>query len=97
MYVEELPETLYTTTKVKVKYDCCGKEYSLKWKDADKNYKKNGNKHICRQCSLRTNNPFQREDVKKKIKQTNLEKYGIENPANSEKNIAARREKIWND
>jgi hypothetical protein len=96
MYLDPIPENHFTTTLVRIKYDCpCGHEHTLKWKDADKNFQKNGGKHICRKCTLRTNNPFARPDVKEKIKKTNLERYGVEKPANTPENIAKRVDKMF--
>src|SRR4051812_19717974 len=97
MYIDELPEILWTTTIVRIKYDCCNKEHDLKWKDADKNFAKNNGQHICRSCWLKYDNPFTKEDVKEKTKKTNLERYGIEKPVNLPKNIASRRERIWDN
>jgi hypothetical protein len=83
MYIEEISENLLTTTKVRIKYDCCGKEYVLKWKDADKNFKKNDSKHICRPCWLKLANPAKTDAAKEKTKKTNLEKYGDVMPKKS--------------
>jgi hypothetical protein len=90
MYLEELPGLLLTTTLVKIKYDCCGKEHTLKWKDADKNFCKNNQKHICRPCWLKMDNPAKRLEVKEKTKKTNLEKYGSTCSMNSEENVKKR-------
>lgn len=101
MYLQEIPDGIYTTTIVNIKYDCegdferCGKEWSLKYKDAQKNFEKNNGKHICRQCHLKFNNPANKEGVRDKIKQTTLEKYGTTCVLNTEKNIAERVEKMF--
>lgn len=90
MYIEQLPEILGTTAIVKIVYDCCDKPHELKWKDANKNYQKNGGKHICRQCSLKTNNPASRPEVREKMKATCMEKYGATCAMNTEAKIAER-------
>ena len=95
MYLQEIPDNAKTTTLIKIKYDCCGKEHILKFKDADKNFKKNGQKHICRSCGLKTNNPASRPEVQAKMKKTCLEKYGTEMPLNSKENIATRVEQMF--
>ncbi len=94
MYLEKVPESILTTTLVKIKYDCCGKDHVLKWKDADKNFKKNG-KHICRICGLKLNNPARRAEVQAKIKKTNIERYGCASALNTKENTAARNEKMF--
>lgn len=95
MYVEKLPEILKTTTIVKIKYDCCEKLHELKWKDADKNYQKNGGKHICRPCWLKTDNPATKQEVQDKIKQTTLEKYGVSCVLNTKENTKNRVESMF--
>lgn len=95
MYTQEVPKNPLTTTIVHIKYDCCGKEHVLKWKDADKNFQKNNQKHICRTCFLKTNNPASRSEVKEKIKNTNLERYGASCPLNTQEKIAKRVEKLF--
>lgn len=101
MFIEDIPADVKTTTEIKIQYDCdggferCGKIWILKYKDAKKNYEKNNNRHVCRQCSLVTNNPASRPEVKEKMKQTCLERYGTELPINSKENIAARVEKMF--
>jgi hypothetical protein len=93
MYTEEIPKSP-PTTLVKIKYDCCGKEHTLKWKDADNNFQKNGGKHVCRLCWLRLNNPAKSEATKEKMKQTNLERYGATSALNSFENIEKRKEQF---
>ena len=101
MFVEEIPYDVKTTTQIVIRYDCdggndrCGKLWTLKYKDAKKNFDKNKGKHICRQCSLKKNNPAKRKDVQEKIKQTNLERYGATCALNTEENIAARVDKMF--
>ncbi len=95
MYTEKLPEVLKTTTMVKIKYDCCGKLHELKWKDADKNYQKNGNKHICRPCWLKNDNPSTRQEVLDKMKKTCLERYGVTCALNTEENTKSRVESMF--
>jgi hypothetical protein len=96
MYLQEIQKCPLTTTLVKIKYDCCGKEHILKWKDADKNFKKNNGKHICRPCWLKSNNPAKDEKTKEKIKKTNLERYGATTALNSPENLEKRKE-LFND
>ena len=95
MYLE-LPENPLTTTKVKIKYDCCDKEYTLKWKDANANFLKNG-KHVCRTCWLKSNNPAKQDSAKQKQRQTCLEKYGITMSMNSQENIEKRKKLFENE
>lgn len=101
MYVEQIPVNAVTTTLIKIKYDCkggferCDKEWTLKLKDAQKNFEKNNGKHICRQCNLKNNNPAKRDDVKVKIKKTNIKRYGATCALNTPENIQARNEKIF--
>jgi hypothetical protein len=95
MYLEEISKPPTPLTFVKIKYDCCGRDHILKWKDADKNFQKNQGKHICRICGLKANNPAKRPEVKAKALQTNLERYGTSVAANtkeSKKRIAAERD-----
>jgi hypothetical protein len=95
MYLDKIPENVKTTTLVQIKYDCCQKERSIKFCDARANFQKNNNKHICRPCWLRTNNPAKSKEVQDKIKKTNLEKYGTTLPINSKENIEARNKKMF--
>jgi len=95
MYMQELPQTLFTTTKVKIKYDCCKVERDMKWVDANKNFTKNNGKHICKICGRSgQNNPACRPEVREKIKKTIDEKYGGVLPVNSQEAIAARIQKF---
>lgn len=95
MYFTEIPEDVKTTTPIQIRYDCCGKEQTLKHKDAKKNFEKNNGKHICRPCWLQSNNPAKRKEVQEKMKQTNLERYGATTALNSKENIAARVEQMF--
>lgn len=95
MYLSEIPENVKTTTSIQIKYDCCGKDHVLKYKDAKKNFETNGGKHICRSCWLKTNNPAKRKEVQEKTKKTNLERYGTSIALNTKENIAARVEKMF--
>jgi len=101
MYLQEIPEGVLTTTLVQIKYDCdggfdrCGKEWTLKYIDAKKNYEKNGGKHICRKCTMSQNNPMKRQEVQEKVKKTNLERYGATCAMNNEENTAARVERMF--
>ena len=95
MYLEKSPDTLFTTTLVNIKYDCCQKEHTLKWKDANANYLKNNQKHVCRPCWLKTSNPAKRKEVTDKAKQTSLRKYGVTCALNTKTNIKARNEKMF--
>lgn len=94
MYLQDVSNVPFTTTLIKIKYDCCNKEHTLKWKDAKKNYEANVGKHICRTCKLKSNNPAKREDVKAKAKKTIEEKYGGVLPINTPDQIAKKREKL---
>lgn len=101
MFVDQIPDDVKTTTLVKVRYDCnggferCGKEWTLKHKDAKKNFDDNGGKHICRQCQLRSKNPMKRKDVQEKVKQTTLERYGTTCAMNTAENTAKRNEQMF--
>lgn len=96
MFLSEIPENVKTTTSIQIKYDCCGKDHVLKYKDAKKNFETNGGKHICRSCWLKTNNPAKRKEVQEKTKKTNLERYGTSIALNTKENVAARVEKnVW--
>lgn len=95
MYMQELPETLFTTTKVKIKYDCCGIEREMKWVDASKNYIKNNSKHICKKCWLKSDdNPSKKPEVQMKIAATIDEKYGGVLPMNSQEAIESRKQQF---
>ena len=95
MFLSEIPENVKTTTSIQIKYDCCGKDHVLKYKDAKKNFETNGGKHICRSCWLKTNNPAKRKEVQEKTKKTNLERYGTSIALNTKENIAARVGKMF--
>ena len=101
MYAEEIPDDAKTTTKIFIRYDCdggherCGKVWPLKYKDAKKNFEKNGGKHICRQCTLKNNNPASCPEVRKKMKKTCLERYGATTALNTKENTEARVEKMF--
>lgn len=97
MYVSKIPESPFTTTIVKIIYDCCSKEHSLKCADANKNFEKNNGKHICRTCWLKNNNPAKTQAAKDKAKQTNLDRYGSTIPMNSKENIEKRKEQFKNE
>lgn len=102
MYLQTI-ESILQSHEVKIKYDCdgnfqrCGQEAMLKLKYAEKNYKDNGGKHICRQCQLRAKNPMKKKEIRDKVKKTCLEKYGTESPLNSEANIQNRREQFQDE
>lgn len=101
MYLQNIPENAFTTTLIKIKYDCCGqfercgKEWTLKLKDAKKNFESNNGKHLCHKCTMKANNPMKKLEIKEKIKKTNLEKYGTTLAMNSKENIIARVEKMF--
>lgn len=101
MFLQEIPEDVKTTTLVQIRYDCdggferCGKEWTLKHKDAQKNFEKNDGKHICRQCWLKFHNPAKKKEVRDKMKKTCLERYGTTCALNTEENTAARVEKMF--
>jgi len=96
MYMQELPETLFTTTKVKIKYDCdCKIEREMKWVDANKNFTKNNSKHICKKCWLKSDdNPSKKPEVQMKIAATIDEKYGGVLPMNSQEAIESRKQQF---
>ena len=91
MYLEEIPSDVKTSTRLKIKYDCCGREHVLKYCDAKENFEKNGGKHICRPCGLKLNNPAKRQEVRDKIKKTTVERYGTTCALNKPEHVEARR------
>jgi hypothetical protein len=97
MYLQEISGVLQSQ-KVKIKYDCnggfdtCGLEKSIKFKYAEKNFKDNNKKHICRKCFLKFKNPMKKDTVKEKVKKTCFEKYGNTMPMNNKENIEKRKE-----
>jgi hypothetical protein len=101
MFLQEISENIFSTTLVKIQYDCngdferCGKEWTLKYKDAKANFDKNGGKHICRQCGLKNNNPASRPEVRAKVKQTCMEKYGTTCALNTAENTVTRVAKMF--
>jgi len=101
MFLQETPKDVKTTTLVQIRYDCdggferCGKEWTLKHKDAQKNFEKNNGRHICRKCWLKDNNPSKDKKVRDKIKKTNLERYGTTCALNTKENIDARVEQMF--
>lgn len=101
MFAEEISDDVKTTTQIVIRYDCngefkrCGKLWTLKYKDAKKNFEKNGGKHICRQCNLVANNPVHNPEVRKKITKTNIDKYGSATALNSKENIAIRVKQMF--
>jgi hypothetical protein len=100
MYLEEIKNKL-PGQKVKIKYDCnggnknCGKENNPILKVAQINFEKNNGKHICRSCTLKTNNPMKNKENVEKIKKTNIEKYGVSNAMNTKEAIEKRNEKMF--
>lgn len=101
MFLQESLEGVRPSCFVQISYDCdggferCGKRWSLKLKDAQKNFEANGGKHICRQCLLKNNNPAKRKDVQEKMKKTSLERYGTTCHLNTpEKNRRPSREDV---
>ena len=101
MFVEEIPDDVKTTTNVAIRYDCnggfkrCGKLWTLKHKDAKKNFDANDGKHICRQCTLRAKNPMKCKAVRDKVKKTTLERHGTTCVMNTTENVAKRNEKMF--
>lgn len=101
MYLQEI-KNIMIHQLVKIKYDCvgnndrCGKEWTLKLKDAKKNFEKNDGKHICHKCQMSgKNNPACRKEVREKIKKTSLEKYGTNCALNTKENTKKRKEKMF--
>lgn len=101
MYLQEILGILQGQ-EVKIKYDCdggfetCSQERMLKLRYAEKNFKDNGDKHICRKCQLRAKNPMKRQEIKDKVKKTCEEKYGGV-PMNSQEQIQKRKEKFQDE
>lgn len=98
MYLQEIQIGTFTSTLVKIKYDCHEEERLMKYSDAKKNFEKNNGKHICRKCWLKSDaNPAKQNESKEKIKKTNMEKYGTAMPVNSKENIEKRKEQFKNE
>lgn len=99
MYLEEIGEKLQAH-EVKIKYDCdggfdeCGRERMLKLRYAEKNFRDNDGKHICRRCFLKNKNPMKKKETKDKVRKTCLEKYGTEMPMNKQEFVEKRNEKF---
>lgn len=71
-----------SSKRVCLKCDYCGKEYDTTYKNRNNSYAKLP-KDACKDCRYIKreeigNNPFSRPEVKEKIKQHNLKKYGVE-------------------
>lgn len=98
MYLEKIEGKLQGHD-VKIKYDCnegfdtCNQEKIIKLRYAEKNFKDNSGKHICRKCQLKFKNPMKRQEIKDKVKKTCEEKYGGM-PMNSQEHIEKRKEKF---
>ena len=81
MYLQDITGVLQGQ-EVKIKYDCCGnfetcgQERMLKLKYAEKNFKDNQQKHICRKCQLKFKNPMFKNEIKEKVKETCEQRYG---------------------
>lgn len=76
--IKDLPENSSYT--VLCACDDCGKESNKSYQSYNKILKKNG-KVLCKKCSLKyRENPFSNENVKQKIKETLLKKYGVDSP-----------------
>jgi len=100
MYLEQVPEKPFTTTLMKIKYDCCGKEHILKWVDANKNFNhpNHSGRHMCRTCWLRSpDNPAKKKENIEKAKQTNLGRYGTTVAMNQPHLIKERSDKFNNN
>ena len=101
MYLEEISGKLQSHD-VKIKYDCngsfdtCGQEKILKLRYAEKNFKDNDGKHICRKCFLKNKNPMKKQEIKEKVKKTCKEKYGCL-PINTQENIEKRKQLFKNE
>lgn len=99
MYLEKIEGKL-PGHEVKIKYDCaggfesCGQERMLKLRYAEKNFKDNGGRHICRKCFLRCKNPMKSKEAREKARKTCLEKYGTEIPMNKKELIEERKAKF---
>lgn len=99
MYLQDITGVLQSH-QVKIKYDCdggfesCGQEKMIRLKYAEKNFRDNEGKHVCRKCFMTFKNPGKDQKVKDKIKKTNLERYGSTLPINQEFHIEQRRERF---
>jgi hypothetical protein len=98
MYLEKIEGKLQGHD-IKIKYDCnegfdtCNQEKIIKLRYAEKNFKDNNGKHICRKCQLKFKNPMKRQDIKDKVKKTCEEKYGGM-PMNTKERIEERKVKF---
>jgi hypothetical protein len=99
MYLEKIEGKL-PGHEVKIKYDCdggfdeCGRERMLKLRYAEKNFRDNEGKHICRKCFLKSKNPMKKKEIKEKAKKTCLKKYGTEMPMNKKELVEKRKAKF---
>jgi len=92
--VNDLPD--YSRVKVEVKCDYCGEIITKQWINYVSETKRNiVHKDACQKCKdikyndimlkkYGTNTSFKVDEIKDKIKKTNLEIYGYENPSSSE-------------
>jgi hypothetical protein len=85
--IEDLPKNSHK--KIKVKCDICGNEKELSYRKYNKNISNGGYYSCSQKCSkdkkintfnknYGVDNPFQSEEIKEKIKETNSKKYGSE-------------------
>lgn len=99
MYLEEIGGKL-PGHEVKIRYDCaggfetCGQERMLKLRYAEKNFKDNGGRHVCRRCFLKCKNPMKSKEAREKVRKTCLEKYGTEMPMNKKELVEERKAKF---
>jgi hypothetical protein len=102
MYLEQIPDRILPSQRVKIKYDCeggfakCGTIATPIYKVAKKNADAHGGKHICASCQKRANNPAKRPEVQAKIQKTCLERYGTTVAMNQQEHIE-KRKKLFED
>ena len=95
MKFQEIPSTTPDNEFVFIECDITGKTKKTRYGVAKANVNKNNGKYITNWGLTKLKNPMSRQDVKDKVKKTNLEKYGVSCPLNTKDNIENRIEKMF--
>jgi hypothetical protein len=95
MKFQEIPETTPDDEFIFIECDITGKTKKTRYGAAKANVAKNNGKYITNWGLAKLNNPMKRQEVKDKIKKTNLGKYGTECPLNTKENTEKRLEKMF--
>lgn len=91
MKFQEIPENTPDDEFVFIECDITGKTKKTRYGVAKANVAKNNGKYITNWGLAKLNNPMKRQDVKEKIKQTNLERYGATTALNIPENLEKRK------